>query len=380
MTAWELIDTQQALAACATALGRETEIYLDTEFESSRDGTTLSLAQIRAGDAIWLLDAQRVSLAPLRPALVRPEVTWVVHAGREDVPLMLRALSASQAPRVYDTQIAYALIGPEFSVSLAYLEYRLLGVRAVKEHQADDWKRRPLSRSQLEYAARDVEHLPALRARLDVDLARLGRSELVITASREALDPPPSTPSRLTLQDFRHAWQLDAPRQAALLALVELLNGLTSAERRDAPEPKTLLAVASRLPESVGDIARIKGVGRRFVEAHGARALAAIGRAVADAPDVSPLEPPPYATWQQVAVHGWVEQLRATLSRRLEIAPELLFSSRQAERLARAVASGVAADDLAAELDGWRRTELRAPLAAYVRDVPPPLDQDGVRP
>jgi ribonuclease D len=54
----------------------------------------------------------------------------------------------------------------------------LLGVDLKKEQQSSDWGAASLTEEQLRYAASDVLHLHALRARLDDMLAREGRAEL----------------------------------------------------------------------------------------------------------------------------------------------------------------------------------------------------------
>jgi ribonuclease D len=54
----------------------------------------------------------------------------------------------------------------------------LLGVDLSKQQQSSDWGAPDLTDEQLRYAASDVLHLHALRAKLDVMLAREGRSAM----------------------------------------------------------------------------------------------------------------------------------------------------------------------------------------------------------
>ena len=54
----------------------------------------------------------------------------------------------------------------------------LLSVELSKEQQSSDWGAGELTPAQLKYAAADVLHLHALRARLDDMLVREGRNEL----------------------------------------------------------------------------------------------------------------------------------------------------------------------------------------------------------
>ena len=55
------------------------------------------------------------------------------------------------------------------------LSRELLGVEMSKQQQSSDWGADTLSEAQLAYAASDVLHLHALRAKLDAMLVREGR-------------------------------------------------------------------------------------------------------------------------------------------------------------------------------------------------------------
>src|SRR3954462_7150101 len=207
-------------------------------------------------------------------------------------------LALRTRPRVFDTQIAWSLSTVEHSVSLAYAQFRALGLRGTKAHQADDWVRRPLPASQLAYAAADVEHLPALYAFLNERLTALGRAELVPVASAESVWTEPAAATVLALESFRNAWQLDHRGQAALRYLIEWFNGLPARERESAPENKTLLSLASRLPRSVDDLQRIKGVPRSWSRELSQTLVAGLMGAAeaADSNGFVPIDPPAYAT------------------------------------------------------------------------------------
>ena len=58
----------------------------------------------------------------------------------------------------------------------------LLGVEISKQQQSSDWGADALSEEQLTYAASDVLHLHALKAKLDALLEREGRTELAQAA------------------------------------------------------------------------------------------------------------------------------------------------------------------------------------------------------
>lgn len=351
------VDTHRVLEDAAKTLASAKALYIDTEFESRRDGTELCLLQIGDGSSLFLIDALRLtSFAPLHPVL-SGDREWVLHAGTQDIPLILERARIAEWPRVFDTQVAWALQSAEASVSLAYLKFKLLGMRSGKAHQADDWKRRPLPDSQLAYAAADIADLPEMHRLLRERLVAKNRGEIVYAASAEATRPVQSEIEGISLDSFRNAWQLDHRGQAALRHIVSWYNGLDVRERENAPEMKTLLAIAGRLPQTRDDLGRIKGVSRWFVNERGNRFLAELMKATANADDASfvPIDPPPYATFEEIRLDGWLSQLRAQICIELEIAPELAFPGRILKKMRNQVLESGDPERAVEALEGWRK-------------------------
>jgi len=367
----KLIATVNDLAALSQALRGAEVLFLDTEFESNRSGIELCLLQISDGREIYLVDA--IALRDLTPLaeVFQSGALWVLHAGQQDVMLLGERLKLSTRPRVFDTQIAWALSTVEHSVSLAYAQFRALGLRGTKAHQADDWVRRPLPASQLAYAAADVEHLPELYRFLSQRLSALGRLDLVSTASAEGVWSEPPAPTVLSLESFRNAWQLDHRGQAALRYLIQWFNALPEREREQAPENKTLLSLAGRLPRSVDDLQRIKGVPRSWSRELSQNLVTGLTRAAeaADANGFVPIDPPAYATKAELRVDGWLAAARAEVCVSLEVAPEIALPSRILKGLRNHLVSRGTAQ-LGEELDGWRKTLLSAPLAQFAAAYP----------
>ncbi len=373
-----LVETTGGLDRMIEALADAPRIFLDTEFESSRQGTRLCLVQLSRGDEVYVVDALRVrDLKPLRPVLGRADCEWVLHAGAQDVPLLLEMVGLDAPPQLFDTQVAWALMGPEYSVSLVYLLYRALGVRAPKAHQADDWKRRPLPPAQLEYAAADVAYLPQLHERLLARARELGREAAIAPATRELIMPPSEGPPTLQLSSFRNAWQLDAHCQAGLRHLLAWYNELDDDQRRQAPEAKVLLSIARRMPESALDLERIKGVPRQFARRQGDALTGALMRASAeaDADDFVPIEPPPYATFPELQIDAWLGVVRAETCVRAEIAPELAFPSRLTRRVRSELLQERSAQPLLDSLTGWRRDVLLQHAATACGRFPLPVEE-----
>jgi len=114
----------------------------------------------------------------LKKLLADPGVTKIFHFARFDLAALSNALGVMPSP-VYCTKIASRLTRTYTDRhGLKDLVRELLGVELSKQQQSSDWGADTLTEAQLAYAASDVLHLHALRARLDVMLAREQRADL----------------------------------------------------------------------------------------------------------------------------------------------------------------------------------------------------------
>ena len=376
----QLIDTQAELEKIPANLGGGTRLYLDTEFDSSKAGKKLSLVQVSRDQPdtapIYLVDALRLrDLSPLREVFAHPDVEWVLHAGLQDIELLVERLNITAPTKIFDTQIAWALLGPEASVSLSYLKFKVLGIRAGKPHQADDWIRRPLPESQLRYAASDIEHLPAIRSSLGDRAEALGRLGTIYQASREVAEPQAAPDAELSLSSFRNAWQLNRRTQAALRFLIQWYNARPTEERMLAPDTKTMMAIASRLPRTSADLARIKGVHRGWANRHGQRFTQLLVAATESAreEDFVPIDPPPYATFEEIRSEAWLGMARAEVCAELSVSPDLVFPGRLLKRVRDDLLKNQGLDRALEHLGGWRKELLSDALNRFGEKVPPPF-------
>ena len=161
-------------------------VAVDSETMGLRLGRDpLCVVQLSAGDG----DAHVVRLhrpdydAPnLKRLLEDPEVLKLFHFGRFDIAMFALHLGVTTAP-VYCTKIASKIARTYTDRhGLKDLTRELLGVEISKQQQSSDWGAETLSEAQLAYAASDVLHLHALRARLDAMLARENRDALARAA------------------------------------------------------------------------------------------------------------------------------------------------------------------------------------------------------
>jgi ribonuclease D len=166
----------------AEGIGFGAAVAVDTEamgLNPHRD--RLCLVQLSAGDG----NAHLVQLAPgtyeaprLKALMADPTVTKIFHFARFDLAMIYHYLGVMAGP-IYCTKIASRLARTFTDRhGLRDLCKDLLNVDLSKQQQSSDWGAAALTDQQLHYAATDVLHLHALRARLDAMLEREGRADL----------------------------------------------------------------------------------------------------------------------------------------------------------------------------------------------------------
>ena len=147
----------------------------------------LCVVQLSPGDG----SADVVQIPPsaqgapnLAALLADSNVLKIFHFGRFDLGVIHQTLGVMPAP-VYCTKIASRLARTYTDKhGLKDLVKEALGVDLSKQQQLSDWGASELSDAQVTYAASDVLHLHALKAKLDAMLAREGREELAAACFR----------------------------------------------------------------------------------------------------------------------------------------------------------------------------------------------------
>jgi ribonuclease D len=136
-------------------------------------------------------------VAPLAQVLAGPG-TMVAHAAEQDLEVLERACGRSPT-RLFDTQVAAGFLG-QGSSSLAALAQAFLGLSITKGDRLTDWRRRPLTDSQLAYAAADVENLLELAHAIGTQLEAEGRRSWAEEECAGLLARPHGSP------DPDHSW------------------------------------------------------------------------------------------------------------------------------------------------------------------------------
>ena len=159
------------LQALCQQLAADEYIFFDTEFISEDVYLPeLCLIQVASKSGLAVIDPKgMVDLSPFWDLITSDNVTVVAHAAREEFLFCFRA-TGKWPTRLFDTQVAAGLIGMEFPISLGNLVIRLLGERLPKGETRTNWRSRPLSKQQIEYALNDVIYLDQIYQQLNDEM------------------------------------------------------------------------------------------------------------------------------------------------------------------------------------------------------------------
>ncbi len=171
-----LIDTAAAMDDLLAALADEDVIAIDTEF--LRETTYyphLGLVQVASKRHVACIDPLAFDCAgAIRRLLENPACIKVFHACSQDLEVLYHSLHCKPSP-LHDTQLAAALLGPHDQIGYARLIQSELGVSLAKTQTRTNWLKRPLTRSQIDYASDDVTYLLTCYHRLLDRLQQQGR-------------------------------------------------------------------------------------------------------------------------------------------------------------------------------------------------------------
>lgn len=368
------VDSDAELAELCQRWSQQAAIAVDTEFMRSQTFYPhAGLLQVGDGQGCYLIDPLAITdFQPLIDLFVNASVTKVLHACSEDLEVFRHLLGVVPSP-LFDTQIGAAFAGYGFSVGYAGLVNKVLGIDVPKGETRSDWMQRPLSQSQLHYAALDVAYLLVVYGKILQQLKATDRLAWVqsdcdelLEASRDSNDPASY------YQKIKSAWKLTRPELAILQRLCAWRE--KQARTRDIPRNRllkegALWELAKRKPKYLAQLTRIEGLPPRTVKNDGE---ALLGLIVADAeeqalPQRLPAPLPP-------AQSGLLKALRAEARNTAEamaLPPEVLVRKKEFEFVVR---SGMAAGDyqLPPRLKGWRRSVIGEALITLATHFNPP--------
>jgi ribonuclease D len=336
---------------------------IDTEF--MRINTffpRLALIQLAYAERVALIDPlATIELDALGTLLADPARVVVMHSASEDLEALATRLPGGIAG-LFDTQVAAAFAGLGAGLGYQKLVREILGIDLPKAETRSDWVRRPLTEQQIEYAAHDVIHLPALQAALAGRVASRGYTAwLAQDCARQLERARQREPDMQPQTALRGAADWPAERQA-LLRRVLLWRDVT-ARRTDTPRPWILddaaaLDLSARPPRDATELAeRTKGL-RGLRSGPRAELADLLRRPLAD--DERVFEAVPHApSLREKPVLNAMKDVVAARARELDLPEGLLCSRRHLETL-------LIGRRWPSALEGWRREVLHDALMALL--------------
>lgn len=308
---------------------------------------------------IELLDplAGGLDASPLAHVLADPKIEVVLHAGRQDVALLRRALR-TEVTNVFDTQLAAGFTGLAAQRSYDSLLTQVLGVKLSKSASFTRWDARPLTAEQLSYAKEDVVHLLELAHALKRRLTELGRLQW---AMQECQAIAAASDERDLLAIFERLPRIGSASPAAQEVAKELVQWRErTAERQDRPvqtvlSDAALVEIAKRTPGSVGELSKIRGVQQSVIRRSGEQIVEQVERGKQRPPQPrrfaergKPPEP------EDAPIVALLEALARTRAREADLAYELIATKAELQSIVAAKRLGEPHPDVRV-LTGWRR-------------------------
>jgi ribonuclease D len=357
---YDHITTGQHLRDFCASVADAPIVAFDTEFVSEDSyQPELCLIQLAAQGQLAIVDPLAFEdLSPLWELLTAAGRETLVHAGREEFRFLLK--HAPRRPAAwFDVQIAAGLIGLEYPASYGTLSARLLGKPISKDETRTDWRRRPLTQRQLEYALLDVADLEAIRNVLHERLRELGRQAWLTDELAE-------WQAELVAFENGERWQRLsgisglAPRP---LAIVRELSNWRDAEaqRRNMPPRRILrddllIELAKRQTADPKRIRAVRGMERGDIQRHLPRIAECVERALSLKDQELPRLPRKNTRPQLNLLGQFLSTALGSICRSAEVAPSLAGTAQDVRDLIayRLKLGGFDNGDVPLLARGWR--------------------------
>lgn len=349
------IANQESFEAFLDRARLSSVLAIDTEFLRERTYyAKLCLIQLATDSEVAIVDPFELSdLTVMREILEDTDVVKIFHAAGQDLEIIWHEVGCMPKP-LFDTQVAAALLGHTQQIGYGALVHAVCGVQLKKIDSFTDWSRRPLSDSQLDYAADDVIYLPKMYNKMHAELEKLGRLHWLDPEFEEMSDPARfQSDERERYKRLKRVGQLSR-RQLAAAREVTAWREFT-AQKRNVPRKwvitdEQIVEACKREARTIDDLFMVRGM-REKLGTRDARTVAGLMKSAFDAsPDTWP--EPDRSGRNEPNVDAPMDLMTALVRLRAKengVAVPTLASHDDLLRVARGYRNGV---DL---LRGWRR-------------------------
>ncbi|MEH8017956.1 ribonuclease D [Rheinheimera muenzenbergensis] len=284
---YSLITDNNALASYCQQVAANSVLALDTEFiRQSTLYPKLGLIQLFDGSSLALVDPLTITdWQPLQQLLLRPDCIKMLHSCTEDLEAFA-TIGIKDITPLFDTQLAAELLGWGSSMGYARLVEQLSAQVLDKSESRTDWLARPLSATQLQYAANDVYYLHPLYNKLCAELSPAQHSLLLREGEQLNKRKLQQLPLQYRFLEIKNSWQL-SPRELAVLRELAAWRQQYAMDKDIAlgliVKDAAMLELAKRRPATAESLMNIPAIPAREVRRH-AKTLVDIIAAAKDVP------------------------------------------------------------------------------------------------
>ena len=285
----QLVTTKEELDEALAHVRAAGTFAYDTEFIGEESyWPRICLVQLATTERVILVDAVAVpDLAPIFELVADPSLLTLVHAGTQDLEPVRRILGREPS-NTLDVQVAAAFAEMPWPAGLEKLVERFAGHRISKGHTFTNWDARPLTPSQLRYAADDVRYLPLVWERLRCELEARGTLAWAMRECEQSGKIPARFDEESQIRRTMKSWPMK-PAQVPTLRLVTRLRD-TIARAEDLPHrvvmpDETLAEIVRQKPATAAALAAIRGLPKRFAQKYSNELLGAVAEGAKMAPE-----------------------------------------------------------------------------------------------
>ena len=356
MTTIQYINTPDQLAKLCEQIKKEPWLALDTEF--LREKTyypKFCLLQIATPEWVACVDPIALpKLDALFEAIYNPAIVKVFHSCRQDLEIFYQLTGKLPAP-IFDTQVAAPLLGFQDNPGYAMLVSSLLNINLNKAHTRADWSKRPLTEAEIEYAADDVIYLCQIYQLMVQKLTALGRIDWLKHDFAEL-----ENPALYTVAPEKAWFKIKGKNKLTgkQLSIIQTLAQWREKTAQSEDRPKSwllrdelLFDLAKLQPETVVELANVRGINERAVNRYGKELCQLITAAKNRAPlPLYEKDRPAKKTQQQEAILDILTALVRIRAEENALNPSILATRKDLEVLL------FNDDDECPLLHGWRFT------------------------
>ena len=287
------IASQEDLEGFVERAKRSSVLAVDTEF--LREKTyypKLCLMQMATDEEVVIIDPFAVEdLTVLKELFEDEGIVKLFHAGHQDIEIIIYDIGCVPKP-IFDTQVAAALLGQTQQIGYAPLVHSLCGVKLKKVDSFTDWSARPLTKSQIKYAADDVIYLPEMYEKMKSLLKEKDRLNWLDAEFEEMSDEKNYVADEQDrYRRLKHYTQLNRRQMAAAREMAAWRE--VEARKRNVPRKwiltdEQIVEACKREPRKIDELFMVRGIRERLTTRDAREVIELVVAALDSAPDAWP--------------------------------------------------------------------------------------------